>query len=147
MQLFCTGSRALLQALWAPNALLRTLALAMAALLDALRWPNFVAKEDSVQMGTETRQGIPRQRDWLNTLRIAQTMDVGDLSKPRAGVDKLLAAFEKELKTRRAQQVRELSAAGSSPHGILSRQTGEPWSPTSCVGGPGIGAWWTQVRR
>ena len=60
MQLFCTGSGALLQALCAPNALLRTLALAMAALLDALHWPNFVAEEDSVHMGTEGRQGIPR---------------------------------------------------------------------------------------
>ena len=170
MTLFCTGSGAVLQALWrAQYVLLRTLtAFVMAALLDALRWPNFTqAEEDSTQMGTEGRAGIPRfngeptrlaeytfrvrakqakeqamaddERKKLGplglrlieglsgtALRIAQTMDVSELSKPQAGVNKLMAAFEKELKPRRAQQARELYAAGSSPHGILSRQTGEP---------------------
>ena len=37
-------------------------------------------------------------------------MDFSELSKPEAGVEKLLAAFEKELKPRRAQQARELYA-------------------------------------
>ena len=63
MTLFCTGSGAVLQALWrAQYVLLRTLpAFVMAALLDALRWPNFTqAEEDSTQMGTEGRAGIPR---------------------------------------------------------------------------------------
>ena len=32
----------------------------MSALLDALRWPNFIAEEDSVQMGTKGKSGIPR---------------------------------------------------------------------------------------
>ena len=58
-------------------------------------------------------------------LRVAQTMDFSELSKPEAGVEKLLATFEKELKLRRAQQARELYAAGSAPRGILSRQNGE----------------------
>ena len=33
---------------------------AMSALLDALRWPNFIAEDESAQMGTEGKAGIPR---------------------------------------------------------------------------------------
>ena len=138
----------------------------MSALLDALRWPNFVAEDESAQMGTEGKAGIPRfngeptrlaeyvfrvkakqlkekalsedEQKKLGplalrlveglsgtALRVAQTIDFNELSKPEAGVEKLLGAFEKELKPRRAQQARELYAAGSAPHGILSRQNGE----------------------
>eukprot|EP00435_Cladocopium_sp_Y103_P075102 s182_g54.t1 len=134
----------------------------MSALLDALRWPNFIAEEDSAQMGAEGKSGIPRfngeptrlaeyvfrvkakqlKEQALSdeerkkhgplalrlveglsgtALRVAQTLDFKELSKPEAGVEKLLAAFEKELKPRRAQQARELYAAGSAPNGMLRR--------------------------
>ena len=147
---------------------------AMSALLDALRWPNCIAEDESAQMGTEGKAEIPRftgeptrltecvfrvkakqlkqkaladdERKKLgplalrlveglsgtiveglsgSALRVAQTMDFSELSQPEAGVEKLLAAFDKELRPRRAQQARELYAAGSAPHGILSWQNGE----------------------
>ena len=107
----------------------------MSALLDALRWPNFIAEDESAQMGTEGKAGIPRfngeptrlaeyvfrvkakqlkekalsedEQKKLGplalrlveglsgtALRVAQTIDFNELSKPEAGVEKLLGAFE-----------------------------------------------------
>ena len=157
----------MLQAPRGAQSALCALPRAMAALLDALRWPNFISEEDSAQMGTEGKGGVPRfngdptrlseyqfrirakqlKEQALSederkkhgplalrlveglsgmALRVAQTIEIKELSKPEKGVDTLLTALEKELKPRRAQQARELYAAGSAPHGILSRQSGEP---------------------
>ena len=60
-------------------------------------------------------------------LRIAQASDVSELGKP-TGAEFLLERLEKELRPKRSQQARELFAAGSFPHGPLSRQQGEPMS-------------------
>ena len=80
----------------------------------------------------------------------AQTPDFGfcrvELSKPEAGVGKLLAAFEKELKHRRAQQARELHAAGSAQTCMLRGRMGRPWHPTFFVAGLGTDACWTPLR-
>ena len=157
----------------------------MSALLDALRWPNFIAEEDSVQMGTKGKSGIPRfngeparlaeyvfrvkakqlkeralsdgERKKLGHLALveglsgtglcgAQTLDFAELSKPEAGVGKLLAAFEKELKHRRAEQVRELYAAGSGQTCMLRCRMCRPWHPTFFVAGLGTDACWTPLR-
>ena len=60
-------------------------------------------------------------------LRLAQTMSMEDLGK-EDGANKLVDIFEKALRPKRMQQARELYQAGSSPHGLLSRQQGEPIS-------------------
>ena len=59
---FCTGSGAACSRpfVGAIRATLRNSSVPMAALLDALRWPHFIAEEVSTQMGTGGKAGIPR---------------------------------------------------------------------------------------
>ncbi len=59
--------------------------------------------------------------------RLAQQVDLSTLSSER-GAEVLLKTFNDNLKPRKAQEARELYAAGSREGGLLSRQSGEPMS-------------------
>jgi len=52
-------------------------------------------------------------------------VELSGLSSER-GAEALLKTFNDNLKPRKAQEARELYAAGSREAGILSRQSGEP---------------------
>ncbi len=62
-----------------------------------------------------------------DALKLAQQLKMEDLSKS-TGPDQLLKLFAENLKPRKAQEARELFAAGSKDGGILSRQQNEPMS-------------------
>ncbi len=62
-----------------------------------------------------------------DALKLAQQLKMDDLAKPTAP-EQLLKLFAENLKPRKAQEARELFAAGSKDGGILARQHNEPMS-------------------
>ena len=75
-------------------------------------------------------------------LRIAQSLDPKVLSADD-GPEKLLQLFEQVLKPKKAQEARELYAAGSRDGGLLSRQMSEPMSSYVLR----RKAWWQALRQ
>ena len=59
--------------------------------------------------------------------RLAQQVDLATLASEK-GAETLLRTLNDNLKPRKAQEARELYAAGSREGGLLSRQSGEPMS-------------------
>lgn len=76
-----------------------------------------------------------------DAFRLAQQLSTEDLAG-EDGPQLLLALFNENLKPRKAQEARELFAAGSRDGGILSRQTGEPMSSYIMR----RKAWWTSLQ-
>ena len=62
-----------------------------------------------------------------DALKLAQQLKMDDLAKPGAP-EQRLKLFTENLKPRKAQEARELFAAGSKDGGILARQQNEPMS-------------------
>ena len=90
-----------------------------------------IAREAVMDKGEVKKQG-PLGLRLLEGLRgpafrLAQQMDMTELAS-EGGPEKLLNLFEKHLKPRKAQEARELYAAGSKDGGMLARQYGEPMS-------------------